>query len=1077
MKKTIQTIVLAALCLNFPASAQQKNPPPSSKQGLVKGKVISLKTREPLEGAAIQNINTALTLFTDKQGEFPLELPAGRYRLAVFLENYQTEYLEIRMPLKEPLVIELEPKENNLKEVEIVSTGYQNIPKERATGSFVQLNTADINRRVSTDVLSRIENIVPGLIFNRSTGLNTSSSTSSFSIWGQSTIQGNAQPLVVIDNFPYDGDLNNINPNDVESITVLKDAAAASIWGSRAGNGVVVITTKKGKSSAPSISFNSSLTIGAKPNLFYQPQMTSADFIGIEKQLFDQGFYAGIEASSIHEPLTPAVEIFIAQRDGKISASEAAKQLDLLNRHDMRTDLSKYAYRPSIAQQYALQLSGGSDAQSYYLSAGIDQNSASHVGVDYGRMSLTANHSYRFFKDKLVWNTGINYTHSKTHPDYLDYGPQSAYPYYPYASLADANGAPLQVIKDLRKSYTDAAQSNGLLNWGYSPLQEIGLMDNTIKTDDYRINTSLNYKILPDLTAELLYQYGGNSSKGQNLQSMDTYYTRNLINSFTQVAPDGSLTYPIPLGAIVDRSNGTTSSQNFRGQLTYRHVWSQIHQLNAIAGFELKDQTMQNSTGRVYGYDNNFSTFSPVSYLTQYKQYTTGYTAQIPFLDRETELFDRGKSYYTNLVYSYSNLYTVSASARIDQSNIFGVKTNQKGVPLYSLGASWNISGEGFYHPGLIPYLRLRSSFGYNGNVYRNLSSQTTINIGNYYQDAMNTGLRFADIVNPPNPNLKWERVQIINTAVDFASRGNRISGTAEFYLKKGLDLIGSAVADPTTGISSFTGNNAQTKGKGMDISLHSKNLDGALKWGTDLIVSWAQDKVTKYDIKQPGYSYPITPGQPLEGRPLNAVYSYPYYGLDPKNGDPIGILNGAPSKDYLAIIEGATPENIVYSGPANPTVFGSFRNTLSYGNFSVSATVVYRLGYYFRKNSVDYYNILNAKGGHGDYDLRWQKPGDEKNTFVPSQPAGPYDRIDIPYLFSDLLALKGDHIRLQDINVSYDLSQQKWKPLPFKHLQLYLYLNNLGLIWKANKFNIDPDYQQTGPPPRTIAFGIKADL
>jgi len=1084
MKKTIQTIVLAALCLNFPASAQQKNPPPSSKQSLVKGKVISLKTREPLEGAAIQNINTALTLFTDKRGEFPLELPAGRYRLAVFLENYQTEYLEIRMPLKESLVIELEPKENNLKEVEIVSTGYQNIPKERATGSFVKLNTADINRRVSTDVLSRIEDIVPGLVFNKNnSNLNFSSAQSAISIRGQSTIMGNANPLIVVDNFPYDGDIGNINPNDVASITVLKDAAAASIWGARAGNGVIVITTKRGRTGqTPMVSFNTNFTIGSKPNLFYTPQMSSKEFSDVERMLFAKGFYTTTENSSSFTALTPVIELLIAQRDGQISQTQANTEIAKLGQYDLRNDLLQYVYQKSISQQYALNISGGDQQHTYYVSAGYDRNTGNLKGTAADRFNLSANNTLRFLKDKLEVQNNLFFTKTLQqevpavyNPSYYNAGVS---PYYPYARLTDDQGNPLAVTRDYRAGYVATAPEQGLLDWSYNPLEEMALANNQTQQTQLRINPSLKYKILDGLTAELRYQYTQTRITGKNIQSADSYYTRNLINTFTQ--QDGAqLSYAVPMGAIADLIQSSQNNQNARAQLSYTKQLQDKHQISAIAGYEIQDVHTVRNQNRFYGYSEENALNQPVNYLTDYKLFysQTGSTGRIPFNDTQTDLTDRYLSYYANASYIYAQRYIISGSARLDQSNIFGVATNQKGVPLYSAGLGWILSGEPFYKLDFLPYLKLRATLGYNGNVYNKISAYTTASSSNFYSSSYNYGLTYATITNPANPQLRWERIRVLNLAVDFATAENRLSGSLEYYHKNGMDLIGTAPLDPSTGINFFTGNTASTTGNGVDFSLSSLNTTGALKWQTAFILSYNKTLVSAYQRKQSGSNYITDYGQPLEGKPLLSLYSYAWAGLDPATGDPMGYLNGQPSKNYAEIQAATTPENMIYNGPASPVFFGSLRNSFSYKNWSLGITIAYRLGYYFRKNSVNYSTVLNGEGGHGDYSLRWQKPGDEATTNVPSIPdAIDYGR-DFMYRYSEVLVDRADHIRLQDINLSYTLSPKPGSKIPFRNLSLYSYVNNIGLLWKKNHFGLDPDNQLNGPIPTTYSIGLKADF
>ncbi|WP_313262747.1 SusC/RagA family TonB-linked outer membrane protein, partial [Sphingobacterium multivorum] len=311
----------------------------------------------PLRGASVRVKGTEIAAMTDAEGRFSIAGTADDVVLTVSYIGYQSREISAQ---GNDMIIRLTFLSSVIDEVSVVSTGYQTLPKERVTGSFVQLDNVILNRRVSTGILDRIEDIVPGLLFSKNnSNLNFYSFQSPITIRGQSTIMGNANPLIVVDNFPYDGDINSINPNDVETITVLKDAAAASIWGSRAGNGVIVITTKKGALEQPvRVSFNSNITVGGKPDLFYQPQMTSADFIDVEKMLFSQGYYTPFETSGAGQALTPVVELLIAKRDKLISEQEADAAIESYKNYDTRNDLKKYALRNSLSQQYALSLSG-----------------------------------------------------------------------------------------------------------------------------------------------------------------------------------------------------------------------------------------------------------------------------------------------------------------------------------------------------------------------------------------------------------------------------------------------------------------------------------------------------------------------------------------------------------------------------------------------------------------------------------------------------------------------------------------------------------------------------------------------
>ena len=684
--------------------------------------------------------------------------------------------------------------------------------------------------------------------------------------------------------------------------------------------------------------------------------------------------------------------------------------------------------------------------------------------------------------NKLELTTGIYFAQSVTDPNNSLYNSRynalTNTPYYPYARLADNQGNPLSVVTGYRQNYAQSAQSQGLLDWQYKPLDELGLVNDRIVNNEYRVNANLKYQVFPFLNATLLYQYDVAESSGRNLQSLQSYYTRDLINQFTQQADDGSLSYAIPKGAILDQSDITSTSYNLRGQLNYNQIWHTHHEITAIAGYELKQLHTLTDSHRSYGYDPNHATVQAVAYNTFYNLLPfPGYTAAIPFNDSETDLTDRYRSYYANASYSYDRKYTLSGSIRLDQSNLFGVKTNQKGVPLYSIGLGWSADKENFYHLDWLPQLKLRATYGYNGNVYKNVSAYTTAIASTSYSISPNTALPYATVQNPPNPELRWERVKMINIGLDFATKNNVLSGTLEYYHKNGYDLIGNSAADPTTGVSTFKGNNASTRGQGVDITLNSKNINRGIQWNTTLLFSTAKDIVTSYNVVPTADLLTLQQGTPAVGKALFGIYSRSWAGLDPQNGDPRGYINGVVSKDYTALTDGKNYDNLVYSGSAIPTIYGALRNTFSYHHLSLSVNISYRLGYYFKKNSVDYGSILTAAGGNGDYSQRWQKPGDELVTHVPSMPAVIDGSRDYFYSVSNALVGKADQIRLQDINLSYEFTRARWHRLPFARMELYCYANNLGLIWKANHFGIDPDYQVTGPPPRTVAAGLKIDF
>ena len=322
--------------------------------------------------------------------------------------------------------------------------------------------------------MSRLEGVVPGLLFNHNT-YNASNGMADISIRGTSTINAQQQPLIVLDGFPYDGDVNNIDPNTVENISVLKDAAAASIWGVKSGNGVIVITTKHGSRNQKTlVSFNSNLTIGNKPDLYYNPNFLDAnDFINAEEKLFSLGAYDNTLLNS-YAAVSPVVAILAKERAGELSEADANAQINALRNIDVRKDLEKYFYRHSADQQYDVSLRGGSASSDYFFSGSYDHNLSNLVGN--GSHRVTLNTLYNFYPIKnLTLTANISYvqTNSTANSPVANINGGSSLALYPYAQLVDAKGNSLPIVKDYAAGYTDTAGQGAFYDWKYRPLDEL----------------------------------------------------------------------------------------------------------------------------------------------------------------------------------------------------------------------------------------------------------------------------------------------------------------------------------------------------------------------------------------------------------------------------------------------------------------------------------------------------------------------------------------------------------------------------------------------------------------------------
>jgi TonB-linked SusC/RagA family outer membrane protein len=1033
----------------------------------VGGKLINAR-KEPIVGATIQIKGTKTFVQSNENGEFNIPMDSTRATLVIGSINY--ERAELTLGAGRDTVVELKERVIALSGVTVLHTGYQNIPRERATGSFAPIDYNLVNRNTSPNILDRLDGITPSLIFTKNSIFGTNQP--SFSIRGRSTIFANPEPLIVVDNFPYTGDIYNINPDDVESVTILKDAAAASIWGAFSGNGVVVITTRKGKfNQTPKVCLNTSLTSIERPNLYYNPILPPAEVVDVENNLFSQGFYDPMEMDPSHPVLPPVAEILFANKYGTLSNAQTSNELNILKGQDTRQDLNKYFYRHGLTQQYSINLSGGGAANQYYFSAGYDKDLTNLVRNQYDRVTLVGNSTYILIPQRLEFSSAFNLASSRNSDNNTPFNIS-----FPYVRLAGANGNALAVPYQYRQSFIDTVGGGQLLDWQYRPLDELHSADNSTRLTDYRINLSIKYNILKDLNANVYYQYWKATSTLQNFQSLMTYYTRNLINSFTQTNSVNQ--YPVPRDGILDETDSTYQSNNIRVQLNYDHYFNPEQSFTAIAGTELRDIEGHIRIDRLYGYNKDFNTSKPVDYKTYFPLFLSPYSQQqIPYFDHDLYTSDRYLSSYFNGSFHLYGRYILSASLRKDESNIFGVHTNRKGVPLWSAGASWEVSRETFYHAdNWLPYLKLRLTNGFNGNVDKSLSGYATavVNSSNSYGSAV------ASIVNPPNPDLQWERIHIVNAGVDFATKNNRIEGSVEYYLKGGEDLIGPNVLDPTTGNTTYTGNTAAMSTHGVDLTLRIKSQLGVLHWSSQFLFSYSRDKVTSYKIQQSIISDYFNPDfiNPLAGHALYSIYALKWMGLDPKDGDPQGWLNGHISKDYANIYNSKLFSDLMYVGPATPSFFGAFRNSFAWKRIEFSFNIIYKLGYYFRRPSIQYYNLFSgASAGSADYDKRWIKPGDEKTTDVPSVDYLGYQSRDLFYANSEVLVDKADQIRLQDIRISYDLDKTAFRKLPLEWAQAYLYAGNLWILWKANHHGIDPDAVPgitNYPSPRAITFGIK---
>jgi TonB-linked SusC/RagA family outer membrane protein len=1074
----LKRIILVVLLL---ISLQSMASPFGTFEGIrVNGKVVNEEGKAVLATVTVKG--SLIATMTDETGSFVLDNIKADAVLIITGVNIETFMVEVK-GRKDLGTLHAKTKISKDEEVIVeANTGYYSGKPNEINGAVSVIDNKTLNEQTQPDILQRLNGVASGLTFNNKQNTNPQSDLG-ISIRGLSTINGPLNPLVVLDNFIYEGDIRNINPADIESITILKDAAATSIYGACGGNGVIVLTSKKGKFDQPlKVSFNSTVSVSDKPDLNSLPQISSSDYIDVEQFLYKKGFYDDLLNYNYyyHYPLTPSLQTFLDRKNGLISSPDSAAAINLLKTQDIRNDYTKYFYTAKTIQQYSIDLTGGSEKNAYTASIDYNGNKGSLKEL-YNKVNIRLLNNFKPTKNLQI-SIGAWYTNAKSTsgaPSSIIISGKAV----PYLSLADSKGNPLAVPVVYDQSYIDTAGGGKLLNWNYYPIEDYKHDKYTSTSEEVVANIGLDYQIFKGLNIDLKYQYQRQSVLTRQLADTASFSTRNLINLFTQIDPvTGEIKYVVPLGSILNLYNESTGSYNLRGQINFRHMWKH-HSLTALFGAEEREIKTNGASNTVYGYNEDPLTSAAIDNINEYPTFVDGSYQPIPGQPYLSSTTNRFLSLYSNLSWLVKNRYSFSWSGRKDGANIFGANINDQWKPLWSAGLGWVLSQENFFRSNSISYLKIKATYGYSGNVD---ISKTALPVA-WTSTNSTTNLPITRISTLNNPDLRWEQSKQVNFGLQFTAFHERLQGEIDYYTKKGTDLYGNTPYDYTTwgASSTIVKNVASIKGHGLDINIQSINTKRTVLWTTSFILSYNASKTTAYYTTEAENGLSLFGGgsaiTPVIGKPLYAIAAYKWEGLN-NAGDPQGYLDGKVSTDYNAILmdvmkKGLGSPSAVYIGPAIPTTSGSVINNFSYKNFSLSINIAFRLGYYFTKPSLSYSSLFNNGVGSQDFDKRWQKPGDEFTTTVPSMVYTDYPQFtqrDMLYGGSEINVLKADNIRLQYINLAYQIGNKK---NAWKDAEIFANIANPGIIWKANKEGYDPDYPASLAPLTSYSIGIRTDF
>lgn len=1036
---------------------------------------------------------TNAVAISNANGEFVLKNVDERAVVTISYLGYVAQRIKASKDLG---VIKMVPDESLLVEFNVtVNTGYQTLSKERSAGSFAKPDMAIIeNRTGSMNILQRLDGLVAGLTINNA----PNATQNPLLVRGLSTVglvdvsgvsSGTSRsPLFVVDGIPVE-DVSAINPQDVADITVLKDATAASIWGARASNGVIVITTRKGTyGEKVRITYDGFVNFQGRPDLDYFPTLNSQQFIQSAKEVFDPVIYPWATVSGYTNlggsGVAPHERILYNQFRGLVTPAQAKTSLDSLAGLDNRQQIKDLWYRNASLMNHTVSFSAGASKYAIYGSAAYTNTVSNRPGEKNNGYKINLRQDFSLgnaIQLNLITDLTNTVTSALRNVE-IDNN------FYPYQLFRDAAGNNLSMpyMGYLSDENRIDYENRSRISLDYNPLNEYNYgytKNNAILS---RNVLGVNVKLLEGLKFEGTYGFVKGSGKNDVYEDTKSYKVRSELVQFT-VAPTTASTpvYYLPNnGGKYSVTNLNQQHWTIRNQLSYNKSWEgSLHQLTLLLGQEAQEQFETRNGSVVRGYNDLLQTFGAIDYSTlgvtgvanPVMPNNTGRSLISNDVFNQFERLSRFSSYYSNLAYTYNRRYAVNGSFRIDKSNLFGLDKSAQNRPVWSVGGKWIMSSENFMaNTAWVNHLALRVTYGLTGNSpapgtaasYDILASQRS----NFLPGG--AGLRVST---PSNTKLTWESTRNMNIGLDFGVADNRISGSVDVYRKKTSDLLGNLPTNTFTGYASIVGNLGDLENKGIELSLNTLNIrKGAFKWNTILNIAYNKNMISKLNLGTPVTTTRNQVRQQyVQGYPAFTLFAYKFAGLDGMGDPQIQLADGSITKTPNA----AKVSDVVFMGTYQPVWSGGLANVFNYKSISLSANAIFNLGHMMRKDvnktysgRLTHINVENLssgsgfKGGnqHADFANRWKQPGDEQWTdipvFLPNSSLSNTRRDYEYYTYSDINVVSASYVKLRDLTLAYRLPALLVRKLQAEQVTFRVQVSNL-MLWKANKDDIDPEY------------------
>jgi TonB-linked SusC/RagA family outer membrane protein len=1078
----------------------------------VSGKVTDI-SGEPLIGASVQIEDTVIGAITDINGDFTLSASIGD---VLVIRMISMEPMRVTITDDRVITVRLSESQEILEEV--VINGFQEVDRKLFTGASEHVKMEDIKAAGMVDVGRMLEGQVAGVNVDNVSG--TFGTSPKIRIRGNSSINGNNQPLYVVDGVILE-DLNNVstddfisgnantltgssianlNPNDIASFQILKDASATAIYGARAANGVIVITTKRGSSGALQVNYSSNFSLKLRPTYNQFNLLNSAEEMQIYRELSEKGLIdITTAARSQNYGALGKMFALIASHDLEWGEGGGLNEQFLNKYENANTDWFDVLFRDvGLQQQHSLSFTTGTDKSNSYYSISVLKDQGQTIADNVQRFTGTARNTY-FLSDKFTFGLKLTASYRDQRVpgtrnrefdpitgrfsrsfdiNPFSYALNTSRSIRPFDDAGDLeyfrrNYAPFNILDELKYNFIDinVVDISAQTDFEITPMKGVSIKG--VFQGRYA-NTKRDHTVHERSNQSEAYRANGTQFI-QNANNLLFNDPNNPGLNPQVVLPQGGFNY-------LDQSDFL----NFFNRISVQ--WNKTinidHEINVLAGEEIRftNRSATSSTGIGVVYESGGIVVTDPNIIEFFNLQNIDYYS----LDQEK---DRFVGLFVNAGYAYKGKYVGNFTARYDGSNQLGESNSVRYLPTWNVSGAWNAHNETFMQEfDFISELKIRGTYGVSGNLPPNASALLNLQADVTVRPSdVEPFLYIDDLV---NSELTWEKLKEFNVGLDVSLFDNRVSSSLNYYRRNAFDLIGVVQTSGVGGQGLKTGNFADMEANGYEVSISTVNMKNRdWSWSSSFNFGYTKDEITRLDFGPRIVDAIGENGAAVLGGPRRGLYSTDFAGLN-SQGVPTFIDNNGETVFQYDLQERSNlEETLIFNGPTEPRAAGGLTNTLTYKGISLSFLMSYKFDYKIRLNDGIFASYTDFQALPRELLDRWVVPGDEDLTNVPvildrgvSQSNADVIAAYQLYNRSTARVADGGYIRLKNVRVSYDLPQKLIGNIGLRTVLVSLEGQNLSLLYADDALNgQDPEFFNSGgvalPQPKLITFSINIGI